>query len=729
VTRLTAIFTGRPLASRGARLRAAAASVLTGVALLLAPGSASAVVNSVEFEGKPVTFGMQPRSIALGSPGAPVGTFDNPQGHPVMHSSSVYAIYWDPEYLYNGDWEHLIDTFLQSAGAESGSLGKVYGVDEQYTDRSNMRAAYKTTFRGAYTDTKPYPTGGGCIDPDLFNSENHQLAQLDNVACLTDKQLREELQAFIAKNSLKTGMGTIFYLLTPPGVTVCADGGGTSGHCSDFTWQLTTKPLKLGEEEPNPESYEHSFCSYHADISTSPVEGDEATIIYAAIPWTAGGLGDYHLFEQAPAFDCQDGGLDPTSKPRVEQPEEKRHQQEPNQLGSGTRSADGTFDTGLADLIVNQVAVEQQNTATDPLLDAWQDKAGFEATDECRNDFALTEGGESKEVENTLAGTLFNQTMARNHYYLNDAFNLAALKQGFPGIGCLPGARLEPQFTAPNVVNTGDIVGFDASESTITLDAGQGYTELGAPFPTHPTYTWDFGDGTKTTSPDPPGAAKTDEPSAFHSYRYGGTYYVTLTVTDVGGNAASFSKVVTVLGEPPPAPAPSPITTSSRTTTSSSGAPGSAPSASTTSPVAATTSPSATTSTGMPAPTVYEHVVSHSLAKALRRGLAIRYSVNEQVAGTVEVMLDRPTARRLGIHSITARNLPRGYPRSVVIGYAVLVTTRRGHGELIVRFPKPIAERLEQAQRVKLTVRIVVRNAARRHPKSRTLLSTVVLKA
>ena len=40
---------------------------------------------------------------------------------------------------------------------------------------------------------------------------------------------------------------------------------------------------------------------------------------------------------------------------------------------------------GLADLIVSQIGVQQQNIVTDPLLNAWQDSAGNEVTDECRN--------------------------------------------------------------------------------------------------------------------------------------------------------------------------------------------------------------------------------------------------------------------------------------------------------------------------------------------------------
>ena len=86
---------------------------------------------------------------------------------------------------------------------------------------------------------------------------------------------------------------------------------------------------------------------------------------------------------------------------------------------TGGVGPDGTYDSGLADLIVNQIAVEQQNTVTNPLLNAWQDKAGNEETDECRNCFAKEGiGGSATAVEETGAGTLFNQTLGSHNYYL-----------------------------------------------------------------------------------------------------------------------------------------------------------------------------------------------------------------------------------------------------------------------------------------------------------------------
>ncbi len=58
-----------------------------------------------------------------------------------------------------------------------------------------------------------------------------------------------------------------------------------------------------------------------------------------------------------------------------------------------------------------------------------------------------------------------------------------------------------------------------------------------------------------------------------------------------------------------------------------------------------------------------ESVTSKSLKKALNKGLPVRYSTNEQVAGNIEVLLESATAKRLGIKGSTATGLPAGTPK------------------------------------------------------------------
>ena len=60
--------------------------------------------------------------------------------------------------------------FLGEVGAAGGQLASVFAVDAQYTDKPNQPAASASSFRGAYTDTDPYPAANGCVDPHRLES-------------------------------------------------------------------------------------------------------------------------------------------------------------------------------------------------------------------------------------------------------------------------------------------------------------------------------------------------------------------------------------------------------------------------------------------------------------------------------------------------------------------------------------------------------------------------------
>jgi hypothetical protein len=755
-----------------------------------------------------------------------LGSFGNDPLHadepgPVMHSVATYAIYWDPQDYYHGDWQGLIDGFLANLGSAGGKPDNVFAVDTQYTDRTGQPATSSSTFHGAYVDTNPYPQSEGCTDPHPLKF-GIPLLESHAPVCLTNKQMRTQLETFIGEqHGLRKGMGTIFYLLTPPGVTVCLDAGGATGHCSDFSGvpaeisnyeeEVATYPERLKEYESDKKAYEKeqkayeeekvqlekegkpdkatppteptkpaepnrpasyasytkSFCSYHAAVSpTDPANGDGNTVLYAVIPWTAGGSGDYHLSseDRTQAAACQDGGFQPGTKPGgeleekehakartlVEQEEfekktpkerreeeearelglEKPHDQEPNQIGLGP---DGSYDTGLADLIVNQIAVEQQNIVTNPLLNAWQDSAGQEVTDECRNSF-FTATGSASAGPLTRAGTLSNQSLAGQAYYLNDGFNLASVRLS-AGVPCRGNISLVPKFTAPNPVNSEEIIGFDGMESDITLDSAVDFTQNGAPHVKYPTFTWNFGDGSAPVTGFAPGSPSANSPAAspcaapweapcaastYHSYQYGGTYTVTLTITDVGGNTGSVSKPITVNGPSLPSPPPGGGSTG-----------GSGVAANTTTGGSSSSSGSSGSTTGttstVPAPVVTGIATTTSLKKALSKGLPVHYTANEQVAGSIEVLLESSVAKRLGVHGATATALPKGTPSSIVVGTAVLVTTKAGQGTIYIKFSSRTSSRLKHVRKLKLMLRLSARNASRQSPQTTTALSTVVL--
>ncbi|MGO9321949.1 MAG: PKD domain-containing protein [Solirubrobacteraceae bacterium] len=690
------------------------------VTVLLIAAPAQAVVTEVAG----TNVGLQPRNGTSLAPGLSEGegaTFANENGNVVLHgSASEYAIYWDPNdpTEFTHEWLVNLDGFFQALG-EAG-LDTPFGVIAQYRDRSNAVAPFHALFKAAYSDTVKFPAGK-CTDP-----------KNPATTCLTDAQLREQLQSFIATHGLPKGMGTVYYLLTPPGVTVCLDAAAT--RCSDYSLSKTE------EEEGKRESvsYKESFCSYHSDINPdSAPEGDGNTILYAAIPWTA----------HTTSYDCQDGGWNPekgeenrekpkeltkkeeearkktleedTPKKRAEEEEtralEGPHIEEPNQEGKGES---GNYTAGLSDLLVNQIAEEEINTVTDPLLSSWRDGKGEEATDLCRNFFASTAGenGSDGEIagsvtaeQHTQAGTLSNVTVGSRHYYVNNVFSLS---QG----GCSGGLGLIARFTAPNPVNAGEIIGVDGMESTVSLIDTKAFGPSGPPATTYATFSWNFGDGTPEVMGYAPGAPTCEAPwlspcaaSAFHSYQYGGTYKVTLTITDVDGDTTSVSHEVTADGPPRP---------------SSAGSTGSGSSAGQTTQG---TGSSTAAAGGVPAPIAAASIVRQTLRNALRKGLVVSYSVNEQVAGHFEVLLSSAVAHRLGIGGAPATGLPAGSPAEVVIAKAILVTTKGGRSAVHIDFSKRTAARLARVHKVSLMLRLVVRNAAKSNPITTTVVSSVTL--
>jgi hypothetical protein len=690
------------------RLAPAAGLAALVAALLVAAAPAGAVVTTVG----PVTVGVQPRASAIYPAAKKPKTYANPAGNPVLHGTGIYAIYWDPTDHYWSEWQSMIDGYFEQAGADSGGLSTVFAVDGQYTDKSNRPAVYSQSFKGAYDDYHAYPSSG-CVDPEPFEAPDQIGLTLEGPAtavCLTSTQLASELEAFIALYKLPKGLGTVYYLLTPPGVTVCLDGGKATGHCSDFS-------------ESSEESYENSFCSYHGDINPGGLaSGDNNTILYGVIPWTAGGFGDYDLtaYDRKPAWECQDAGIDPAGADGYEA-EPSPHEEEPN-AKIPCPDTNGDCDAGLSDLIINQISLEQQNIVTDPLLNAWQDEHKYENTDECRFLFGPVRGGSATVNAETQAGTLYDQQFATDDYYLNDAFDLAAERLPFPGVPCLNYVNLVPKFTAPNPVNSGETIGFNGAESDVALDAAIGYSSSGAPQPNYATFTWNFGDGTPEVSGYAPGSPTCETPylspcaaTVFHSYQYGGTYIVTLTVKDVAGDVQSVQNEVTVDGPPPPSSTGSGGSGGAGGSTTQNSVPGSGP--------------GSVPGSGsvLPAPVAAAAIVRQALRTALRKGLLVSYSVNEQVAGRFEVLLSSAVAHKLGITGTPATELPAGTPPELVIAKAILVTTKAGNSAVHIQFAKRTAARLARVHKVSLMLRMTVRNAAKSSPLTTTVLSNVTL--
>ncbi len=732
--------------ARRAHLLPLAVLLVALVGMLLAAPAADAVVSKVGLVETGVAPRISPAYIETLHP----SSYRNPQGHPVLHSENTYLIYWDPTDHYHGDWQETIDHYMQNAGLASGSLETTFAVAQQYTDLSDNPASYHQVFHGAYVDYTAYPSSG-CTDPaplEVGDRIGPEVAGKHTAVCLTSTQLAGQVESFVASHSLPRGLENNYFVLLPDGVAVCLDSGGATGHCSDYV-------------KGNSESYEHSFCSYHAAVNPgAPPAGSAETLVYAVIPWIGGGIEDPLLLEgdrSKPGWECQDGGINPAGKNGKQEVEKKKvkttkeeeefakkgakekeeqeetealeepHAQEPNRPAVCPDVFDGGCDTGQADLMISQIGLQQINMITDPLLNAWQDSSHNENTDECRFVFGLVRGGGSAAEKETFAGTLYNQELGESgHYYLNDVFNLAALLLPYPGGGCLNHANFKPEFTAPNPVNSGEIVGFNGMESNIALNASIDYNAKGETQPNYATYTWDFGDGSAKVSGFAPGSPACEAPwlspcaaSVFHSYTYGGTYTVTVTVHDVGGDVRTSSHQVTVNGPLPPGPSGSGSGSGSSSSSSSS-------SSSTGSGSTSGGSSGAGSTPGMPSPVASAAVLTHTLRALTKSGVLVAYSVNEQVAGHFEVLLSRALAHKLHITGTPATGLPAGTAPSLVVAKALIITTAGGHSTIKLFFSKRNNERLAHQHSVAFLLRLIVHNAAPK-PESATVLSRFTL--
>ncbi len=659
-------------AKRHAAPRWACALCVSGVALfamLLAAAPAGAVISG--------TFGAQQREAPVVE-GAPL----HYHGGKVLHSSDAYVIYWDPYGSYRGDWERLIDKYFADVAADSGALSDGFAVDSQYRDGEGP-ASNQSSFRGSYKDTDPYPTTEGEGQCSITPTPTEGKATcITNVAI--EKELHKVIQSVAPPLPGETGT-PVYYILTPPEVTVCTgSGAGTAGTCSNSP-ELeaeTTAPAKKG------------ICGYHSFI------GGSTPIPYVVQPWIAGDAG---LFITS---------LDPLVTSEVTAPvlacQNDTDLQEPNQLSE--LNPFGNYAEGLADVIVNDLSIEQSDVVTDPFLNGWYQTTKtakkYEQGDMCQFAFGPPPKTPPLPDPETHAANLADETINGDAYYLQLTYNSSGVTAG-EAVDCWSGVSLEPYFTAPSAVHTEDYVGFNASESLITLDASPSHLNSEEPYVV-PVYRWEWGDGT----PNNEGSGDANE---FHKFEYAGTYTVRLSITDGGGNTESAEAKVTVTGRERPA-------------AGGSGGSGGGTSLSGGSSSAASSSSSSSTSSGASSsskgPVASAAASSQTLSTALAKGLLVRYSVSEQVAGRVEVLLASSLAKRVGLHGPSVGGLPKGTPPQLLVGKGIVNATRGGHGTVKIQFGKVTAQRLRRLGKITLLLRMVVRNSAGH---TSTVLTTVSL--
>jgi hypothetical protein len=238
---------------------------------------------------------------------------------------------------------------------------------------------------------------------------------------------------------------------------------------------------------------------------------------------------------------------------------------------------------------------------------------------------------------------------SQNPYLLQREFNNGGVIESDPNtyFGCAPNVLLSPAFVVPSSVSPGDVVQLDGSPTASTLIVPSA------------SYHWNFGDGATAVGP-----------SVVHSYSSGGNYTVTLTVTDRGGNSATVSHVIEVLG--------------------ANGQP--------------VTSPTSSSGKGL---RVHILLLPQGLRAVLRRGVMVRVSSNQRAAGIATVSISRALARRAHI------NVGRG--PSVVIGVGTVSGITNGTVRLHLRLSRSMVAKLRGLHHVSLTVRLALVGAGGGH--------------
>jgi PKD repeat protein len=396
-------------------------------------------------------------------------------GGPVMHSVTTHVIYWDPTKEFTVTTKEIFSNFFTDVAHDKELASNVFPVAGQYKDGSG-HAAYVATVGSEGTDSAAYPSTGNCAVPLGDPGPPY-------TKCLFDSQLQTELLAYISAEKLPTGPAQQYFLLLPHKVVTCFN---------------QTKEEE--EKEIAPGCSNNVFCAYHSAIN----RGTPSEIIYSDIP-----------FSLLDSVENTKGCQNDTNPTFV---------QHPNGDATG-----GTAATKYADVALKYTSHEYTEAATDPLGTAYFDANGLENGDKCngvegppsgigsdKNAFLPTLGGEAEN------GTLFNQSINADHYYLQSEWDNAAA-------ACLmrPVAIASAGFTsAPTPASTGGPISFTGTATDI-------YAGLG--------FVWKWGDGTESA-----GATPT------HVYAAPGSYEVTMTVKDelTGSTTAPVAHTIVVNDQP-----------------------------------------------------------------------------------------------------------------------------------------------------------------------------------
>lgn len=203
-------------------------------------------------------------------------------GGPVMTTSKVYAIYWQPSgYAFPAGYETNMNQYFKDLQATSGKNTNTYINGTQYYEQSGTGApqyvTYHTTFGGSAVDTNPLPPLDpvNCPDTPVAATNGGTSTPSTTAGCVTDQQVQQEISTVIKQHSWPVSNTTEFFMFTAPNIGTCFPA--TVGVDTGAGVQTTvTAPLC---------SFSY-FCAYHSAYYDSTINSN-SQVIYSNMPYAA----------------------------------------------------------------------------------------------------------------------------------------------------------------------------------------------------------------------------------------------------------------------------------------------------------------------------------------------------------------------------------------------------------------------------------------------------------
>jgi hypothetical protein len=226
---------------------------IVGAAALLLQVSATAQNNLLQ---SPLTLSEDGQTIhilptvndasAFAQPNADTGPLIYHAGGAVMNPSvTTYAIFWVPAKLQNGASTGMSTHYrsVQTTMLADYAGHGIGNINTQYYQTVGGATSYiqnKGGFGAAYLDTAAYPSSG-CTDHATPGN------------CLTDAQLRAEIQKVMQTAHLTGGLNKIFVLFTSSGEGSCFDAHSTSCAYTQYcayhgSFKIGTTPVIYANE-------------------------------------------------------------------------------------------------------------------------------------------------------------------------------------------------------------------------------------------------------------------------------------------------------------------------------------------------------------------------------------------------------------------------------------------------------------------------------------------------